>query len=135
MSQSLFLALINVYDDSGNPGASGSVSTVGYSCIAIFFALIVGTVAVLGGIANGFRRYDDGIPLVGSCSAAISAACHRSSMDSMAHLKPVMWGVTEKGGHAMEEVGHCCFSSFEVERPVKGNLYAGAKSNMHEMEI
>jgi len=135
MSQSLFLALVTIYDDTGTADPYLSISTVGYSCIAIFCALIVGTVAVLGGIANGFRHYDDGIPLVGSCSAAISAACHRSSVDSMAYLKPVMWGVTEKAGHATEEVGHCSFSSFEVERPVKGNLYAGVKLNVHGMEM
>jgi hypothetical protein len=129
MSQSLFLALVNVYDDQGNADSSDSISTVGYSCIAIFFALIVGSVAVLGGILNGFRRYNDGIPLVGSCSAAISAACHRPNVDNMAYGRPVMWGVLapdmdENGGG---EVGHCCFSSFGVGKPVKGNLYAGLK--------
>jgi hypothetical protein len=129
MSQSLFLALVTVYDDTGVMDPENSISTVGYSCIAIFFALILGTVAVLGGIANGFRRYDGGIPLVGSCSAAISAACHRPSVDAMAYARPVMWGVMDADEDAGRgsEVGHCCFSSFEVGRPVKGNLYAGVK--------
>jgi hypothetical protein len=123
MSQSLFLALVTVYDEAGELDEGNSISTVGYSCIAIFCALILGSLAVLGGIANGFRKYDDGIPLVGSCSAAISAACHRLSEDSMAHLKPVKWGVVE-GNRG--RVGHCSFSSFEVERPVTGRLYAGS---------
>lgn len=129
MSQSLFLALITVYDDTGLLDQDNSISTVGYSCIAIFFALILGSVAVLGGIVNGFRRYDDGIPLVGSCSAAISAACHRPCVDAMAYVRPVMWGVMDADGDGGmgSEVGHCCFSSFEVGKPVKGHLYAGAK--------
>jgi hypothetical protein len=129
MSQSLFLALVNVYDDTGTMDPSNSISTVGYSCIAIFCALILGSVAVLGGLLNGFRRYDDGIPLVGSCSAAISAACHGPSADALAYLKPVMWGVMDADADEGwgSEVGHCCFSSFEVGKPVKGHLYAGMK--------
>jgi hypothetical protein len=129
MSQSLFLALVTVYDDTGLLDENSSISKVGYSCIAIFFALILGSVAVLGGIVNGFRRYDDGIPLAGSCSAAISAACHRPSVDAMAYARPVMWGVRgADGDQGMgSEIGHCCFSSFEVGKPVKGHLYAGVK--------
>jgi len=123
MSQSLFLALVNVYDDDGSFDASSSISTVGYSCIAIFCALVLGGVAVVCGIVNGFRRYDDGIPLVGSCSAAISAACHPQRGDEMAFLKPVMWGKVHED--RTDGLGHCCFSSFEVERPVSGELYAG----------
>ena len=76
------------------------------------------------GIVNGFRKYDDGIPLVGSCSAAISAACHAQRGDEMAFLKPLMWGKVQD---SRDGVGHCCFSSFEVERPVSGDLYAGVK--------
>jgi len=129
MSQSLFLALVTVYDDTGTMDSGDSISTVGYSCIAIFCALILGSVAVLGGILNGFRRYDDGIPLVGSCSAAISAACHKQSVDTMAYVKPVMWGVVDDddGG---SEIGHCCFSSYGVGKPVKGHLYAGMKEKL-----
>lgn len=126
MSQSLFLALVTVYDNTGTMDPWSSISTVGYSCIAIFCALILGSVAVVGGILNGFRRYDDGIPLVGSCSAAISAACHRSSADAMAYMKPVMWGVVDEGGG--NEIGHCSFSSYGVGKPVKGSLYAGMKT-------
>ena len=129
MSQSLFLALLTVYDDTGTMDPGTSISTVGYSCIAIFCALILGSVAVLGGLLNGFRRYDNGIPLVGSCSAAISAACHRPSADAMAYVRPVMWGVmgadTDEGRG--NEVGHCSFSSFEVGKPLKGHFYAGMK--------
>jgi hypothetical protein len=74
---------------------------------------------------NGFRRYDSRIPIVGSCSAAISAACHRPADDEDAALEAVKWGVVERedtGG-----VGHCCLSSFEVREPVEGARYAGMK--------
>jgi hypothetical protein len=46
----------------------------------------------------------------------------------MAAKKLLMWGVlvcdSETVG-AEEEVGHCCLTSFEVERPREGELYAG----------
>lgn len=123
MSQSVFLALVNVYDDDGEYDEDLSVVTVGFSCIAILTCLIVGTIAILGGFINGFRKYPAGIPVVGSCSAAISAACHPPQNDLSAYLLPVKWGVVGQG----EEVGHCSFTSFEVTEPVDGQMYAGQK--------
>lgn len=123
MSQSLFLALVDITDDTGQPDDGDSISTVGYSCIAIFFAIIVGVVAVTAGVLNGFRRYNPGIPLVGSCSAAISAACHRPNDDSSASLLPLQWGCvdTDSGNNT----GHCCLTSFDVTSPENGHFYTG----------
>ena len=123
MSQSLFLALVDVIDDAGQLNESDSISTVGYSCIAIFFAVLVGAIAVTVGLLNGFRRYNAGIPLVGSCSAAISAACHRPSDDTSASLLPLRWGCVD--ADSGRDVGHCCLSSFEVTAPEAGFYYAG----------
>ena len=125
MSQSLFLALVDIMDDTGKPDASDSISTVGYSCIAIFFAIIVGVVAVTAGVLNGFRRYNPGIPLVGSCSAAISAACHRPNDDSSASLLPLKWGCLDADSRS--RTGHCSLSSFDVTSPEEGHFYAGQK--------
>lgn len=122
VSQSLFLANVKYYDTNGHEDILNSRSTVGYSCIAIITVIILGAVVTLIGILHGFRRYQ-GMPLAGSCSAAISAACHRPEDDLDAPIKPVMWGVvsSESG------VGHCCFTSFEVSPPIPGELYAGLK--------
>ena len=76
---------------------------------------------VAAGIFNGFRRFKSSIPLVASCSAAISAACHASADNVNASLLPVMWGAVDTEG---EGVGHCCFSSQKVERLIAGKLYA-----------
>lgn len=81
MSQSLFLALIDVYYSDGSYDEFDSISTVRLSCIAIIFTIILSSVALFGGIFNGFRGYEVVMPLVGSCSAAISAACHKMSDD------------------------------------------------------
>ncbi|KAI9866996.1 MAG: hypothetical protein M1813_000394 [Trichoglossum hirsutum] len=76
VSQSIFLARITFYRRDGTEHPEGSTSTCGFFSLAIIFAIITGSVAVLGAIGMGFRRYPAGIPLAGGCSAVISAACH-----------------------------------------------------------
>ena len=126
VSQSIFLARINVIDSKGNT-VPGSISTCGYSPIAIIFFIALGSFLVLTGIACGFRTSKGGTPLVGSCSAAISAACHPPASDTTASLKPVRWGAvgdrfSQSDGD--ETIGHCCFTSLHVDAPTVGKEYA-----------
>ncbi len=122
ISQSIFLARITIYDENGNEDTGHSLSSCGYSPIAIIFTLILGTLMVLVVLINGFRRYHPGIPLASSCSAAISAACHPPPEDVDAAFLPVKWGaIPTKDG----DVGHCTFTSQTVVPPVEGELYAG----------
>lgn len=99
----------------------GSVSSVGYSCMAIITVICVGGIIVFIGILNGFRRYEPGMPLVGSNSAANSAACHRLNENADAAYNSVIWKAVKTGGAG----GHCCLMSFEVTKPVDGELYGG----------
>ena len=118
VSQSLFLVNMIGYRTKGQE-LMLTISTIGYSCIAIITVIFLGAMMILIEVLNGFRVHR-GMPLAGSCSAAISAACHRPEEDVDAATKPVMWGVvsSENG------VGHCCFTSFEVSQPVPGELYS-----------
>ena len=123
VSRSLFLARVTLYTRHGEEDPGESISTIGYSCcIPLLIVIIPGSVTVLAGILNGFRRYKPGIPLAGSCSAAISAACHLPEENVHASEKPVLWGVVsmKEGG-----VGHCSFTSLKAEAPVEGESYAG----------
>lgn len=122
VSRSLFLARVSLYTRDGQEDPAESISTIGYSCIPLLVVIVLGSVTVLAGILNGFRRYKPGIPLAGSCSAAISAACHLPEEDVHASEKPVLWGVVsiKEGG-----VGHCSFTSLEAKAPVEGESYAG----------
>ena len=130
VSQSIFLAKVNVYDANGNILPHASVMTCGYSCIAMLFVIILAVLCIIGGNANGFRRYKPGMPLAGSCSAAISAACHPPEGDENASTRPLMWGVVDGGvggggdGDDNYGVGHCSFSSLAVSPLVPGRLYA-----------
>ena len=79
------------------------------------------------------------MPLVGSCSAAISAACHPSKGDIgigetgqgtstglgvvRASQKGVMWGAIPGFGDG-RGIGHCCFIAGPVETIMDGKAYA-----------
>ena len=49
--------------------------------MALITVICAGGIVVFIGILNGFRRYKPDMPLGGSNSAAISAACHRLNED------------------------------------------------------
>lgn len=67
------------------------------------------------------------MPVAGSCSVAIAAACHRPKDDVDAAYLPVSWGeVTNSDRDDAPDVYHCCFTSHEVQDLTIGRLYAGA---------
>ena len=127
VSQSIFLARLNVVDFTGVEISGVGLSTCGYSPMAMIFVIILGSIVVLLGICFGFRTARGVMPLAGSCSAAISAACHPPEADADASMKRIMWGVVADDcfQYEGENVGHCSFTSSTVEAPVVGKWYAG----------
>ena len=125
ISLSLFLARVAMFDRKGQEDTGESVNTVGYSVKPIIVTVIIGSAALLFGVGTGLRRYNSGMPLAGSCSAAISAACHVTNNEdgSTTVEKAVRWGAVERKSE--EDVGHCSFTARQAEAPVKGQLYAG----------
>jgi len=121
LSQSFFLVAIDVFDEEGHLDTSQTILTCGFSCIAIIFLIGIGWVVLICGVLLGLRRYKGGSPLVGSCSAAISAACHPLADEVDVALKPVKWGVVSFG----QGVGHCALSGRYVSPPIPGRLYLG----------
>ena len=76
-----------------------------------------------------FGRYRNVTPLASTCSAAISAACHRLSRHIQAHYFQVQWGVVSVNPET--HVGHCAFTTakdvtWDKSRPESGHLYAWA---------
>ncbi|KAL8992384.1 MAG: hypothetical protein Q9169_007142 [Polycauliona sp. 2 TL-2023] len=118
-SQSLFVVRVVVRDKGQLLPPNFIISTCGYSPGAIALTLILGTVIASGTIAVGLRRYPTGMPMSGTCSGAISAACHPSTDDDEVAMMPVQWGVTQ----VKDGVGHCSFSSKMVSTPVTGRRY------------
>jgi hypothetical protein len=100
-----------------------SIQTCGFSPIAIFGALVAAVVMPGAIIAFGYVPYQRGMPLVGSCSLAISAACHPGEhvYGSRIATQKMKWGAVASN----DGVGHCTFSAEEVGPPVVGEMYAG----------
>jgi hypothetical protein len=73
-------------------------------------------------IANAsLRKYPEGMPLVSTCSVAISAACHPPDEDRDAHLLPVQWGVVPDAQEATEAESRCAFTTHrDVRLPFAG---------------
>ncbi|OJD38672.1 uncharacterized protein BKCO1_400095 [Diplodia corticola] len=145
VSQSIFIVKVDGADPAGGTdpwhvasSASGSdaVSTVtcGYSPVGMMATALAAVLLVAFAAALGARRLAPGVPLAGSCSAAIAAACH--APEGADEARPLMWGVvpgvefdgqqtsTGGGGHDAVKVGHCALSDGPVDMPVAGNMYA-----------
>lgn len=131
-SQSIFLVVIERFsytDASGNDTEilahnSGSDNmTCGWSPEGIVGVIVLGVCLVLWLLALGCRRFKTGIPVAGSCSAAISAACHGVSREEAdVQLKRIQWGVVG-GSDAEAKARRCGFSAHSVEHPQEGAMY------------
>lgn len=144
ISESFFLVRVAFYDKNGAPylqwdgkylsdldfkeipvqedfNTSNIATLPGYSPEAILTAIIIGGVMLLALLLLSFRKFGSAMPLAGNNSWAISAACHRPDDDDQAASKSVKWGAVS---HPEENrAGHCCLTSFEVEKPIEGGLY------------
>jgi hypothetical protein len=67
-----------------------TINNCGYFPAALLTTTVVGAVILLIGIAHGFRKYKSRIPLVGICSAAISASCYSSARNNRFSIKLIM---------------------------------------------
>ncbi|KIX09181.1 uncharacterized protein Z518_00260 [Rhinocladiella mackenziei CBS 650.93] len=124
ISQSIFLAVVAEYTSLGELFSSVAVASCGFSPLAMILVLVAGVCIIIATIMLGLRKHSSAIPLVGSCSAAISAACHQPAWDADAAIKPVQWGVIPGSGDE-GGVAHCAFTSGKVEPLQYGREYAG----------
>jgi hypothetical protein len=128
-SQSLFLVSIDTWAYSNQAGmwtmddsGESSLISCGYSPLAIIFLLVTGYTMLGLLVGSSFRRLKTGMPVVGSCSAAIAAACHLpdEEYDGDSSIAKLQWGET---GNRLHEIRHCAFSHIPVQRPVEGKYY------------
>ncbi|KAF2716324.1 hypothetical protein K431DRAFT_257778 [Polychaeton citri CBS 116435] len=127
VSQSIFLARIDVYSD-GQAVDDSEISQTGFSNAAILCTIVLGIAMLLVAVGMSFRKFRSEMPVVGSCSVAISAACHRPKADADAAYLPVKWG--EVVIEDSDEVGHCCITSQEVRNLVPMRQYAGTQKSV-----
>lgn len=87
-------------------------------------AMFVVFVMVVVLVSLGFIQYEGDMPIVGTNSRAISAACHVLPEDvEKGHLEPLRWGVLSYDG---EGVGHCALTArpdHQIDHLKEGQLY------------
>lgn len=134
ISQSVFLTNLTIRGPSNLPTTQGDeyldlasddglITVIGYSPQAMVCAISVGILMIITLLIVSQFKLTPGMPLVGSNSFAISAACHAPVNDKDAATNPVMWGAISH--QSDNSPGHCCFTSLEVDRPRVGEFYAG----------
>jgi hypothetical protein len=128
ISESFFLVSITAFNGKDMQPAD-SVFGIGYSALAILLAIIVCFLLISILTFKSVQRYKLGMPVAGSCSAVISATCHKVEGEEVPQLKDVMWGVVKGEGEMGtwkdgRGCGHCAFSSELVAPPIPGRLYA-----------
>ncbi|KAJ6116490.1 hypothetical protein N7512_006215 [Penicillium capsulatum] len=138
VSESLFKISIEAYDSTMAPDPSRDLYACGYSAVAMTSALSIGAFMLFCLIGLSCRRFESAMPVAGSCSLAIAAACHprldpntdkiggASTEDveseddgEIMALLPVKWGSIPVDG----PIGHCAFTSGDVNPPEKGRKY------------
>ncbi|KAK0369045.1 hypothetical protein CLIM01_13602 [Colletotrichum limetticola] len=122
ISQSIFLVFIEVYDSAGNKDDDDTITSCGWSPVGVICVIVAGTIMVGLLVMSGFRRLRyGGIPVAGSCSAAISAACHPApNEEPKLWIKALRWGVVSEPD---SELPHCSFSSRKIDAPSEGKMY------------
>jgi hypothetical protein len=120
ISQSLFIinleASSNLPDDYYSPPWSSM--SCGYSPLAMILVLVVGVVMVAFVVGMGHKKLRSAMPVAGSCSLAIAAACHPPHSNPSEAVNPaakLQWGVMNDG---LNNVLHCGISDREVSDPI-----------------
>ena len=86
-SRSLFLVRILVFNHKGLPEPDRNISACGCSPLAILTVLIILMVMMVALLGFRYRSLAKGAPTVGTCSWAVSAACHQTVYDEHAAAK------------------------------------------------
>ncbi|KAF6824336.1 hypothetical protein CPLU01_10935 [Colletotrichum plurivorum] len=139
ISQSIFLVNLEIYGPPDNdlmnfiPAeytyqppdqevSGASFTACGWSPSGIIAGTVANLCMIAFILASGGRRLRFGsAPVAGSCSAAISAACHPCEAEENAWEEPLQWGVVAA---PTDGPGRCAFSSASVGVPSEGQLYA-----------
>jgi hypothetical protein len=121
VARSLYLVHIAIYWLDGF--TLSNIHGSEFSPYAIILALPIGGVLILALVAPSLRTLDPGMPLVGPCTLAISAACHPGKDEADTATRPVQYGVIT--GEEADELGRrrVGFSSRAVEPLVKDEAY------------
>ena len=130
ISQSIFVISLNIHNPDGSPNQGRPYyRNCGYSPIAIIFTIVATILLMLSAMLMACRKLPSAAPVVATCSAAISAACHLPNglLQQGSWYKPMRWG---QCGRPYYGVGHCAlmpeesFKNGYGQSPVPGWSYS-----------
>ncbi|KAJ9613924.1 hypothetical protein H2200_002060 [Cladophialophora chaetospira] len=122
VSRSLFIVRIKVFGWDGTEQPERDISACGYSPLAILIVILILILSLVAMLGAGMQKLTPGIPMCGTNSVAIAAACHYSENgDPDISCQPLLWGVTELA--QKDAPGHCSMSNEEVDKPIDGSRY------------
>ena len=110
---------MRMLDDWGS--IEGEHYSCGWSPLAVLLVICGGVLMIAGAIGMGQKKYQPGMPLRGTNSAVIAAACHVVGGEENIERKKLKWGVV--GKYDNHGTGHCAFSSGEPDFPQEGVAY------------
>ena len=114
ISRSVFLLEVEIYNEDGTLDPGRTINAAGYAGQPIILALVLGFVLIVALVAFGRRKLTPGIPAIGNCSKAISAACHANPQEKKLEVLPLKYGIIPGSGKDRERGEHVGFSSREV---------------------
>lgn len=137
MSQTFFLANISVIPRDGESPKHDEVTAVAYAPQGMFYLFGVAVFMVVILLSNSMRRFGGEMHIVGSNSAAISAACHVGHMPEKRRremvLRKIAWGELPAGGvgarvptmvlEGQMQSGHGLGIDRAMDRPKDGTRY------------
>jgi len=102
MSQSLYLANISLIPRDGTLPRHDEITTVAFAPQPMVWLVVLALLMAGAVLANGMRRFGGQMSIVGSNSAAISAACHLEMMPERRRremvLRKMAWGEIPSSG-------------------------------------
>lgn len=126
---------IYAWDNNMQRDPSEEVITCAYTPVAILSSILVTSFMFTSLVALPRQRLESAMPVAGSCSIAIAAACHpradpnqlrdvemedhRDEKEEDMELLPVQWWAIPVEG----SLGHCSFTSDDVDMPGSGKDY------------
>ena len=120
-SQTMFLTEVSLASSSGEV-VSQNINGVGWSPLGLLITFLIGALMTVALIILGHFKLPRGMPVLGSCSLAISTACHGHDGRKDEAEQPLMYGVVEVTSHKTGRVG---FSAGPVQPLSDGWYYDG----------
>lgn len=111
VSQSIFLARINVFDMYGVEQPTELINACEYSGMALVYVISLGAVMMITVWSASFRKLNPTLLMALSCSAAVMVACHPLPDKIGAAPLPLKYGIVKIWGRT-----RCAsFGSSEVD--------------------